>query len=445
MKISNYTFFVEYESNSYLYNTLSNSLVQIDKETYQLLQNYKNKHTSINKEEFESELYQLLVNKRFICETDKDELLLYRSMVQPIREQRKFMHLTIAPTTDCCFKCFYCFEHNKRRGYMSSSVMDSIIKYISKQPELERLALTWFGGEPLMAQKEMREFYRKLRTIFTGTIESNIITTGYHICPETIEMFQELGITSIQITLDGHQDSHNKIKFIDECSNVFSKTINNVRLLTTMLPDIHVVFRVNITKENANEYVSLFWYIHNEFKGRNISISPAMVKNRQLLEERIATTKDVYFTNKEFSHYIVDLFLKHKIHSPFLRYPDDQMCECAIRDRMAIAFDPEGYAYKCWEKIGDSKYSIGKIDVEGNLVDVNVRELNRELYGADPFHSSSCSKCKILPICHGGCPIERIQNEYEGYCNETCAFQKYAMEDYIKAHLMLKDIGCNNH
>ena len=109
MKISNYTFFVEYESNSYLYNTLSNSLVQIDKETYQLLQNYKNKHTSINKEEFESELYQLLVNKRFICETDKDELLLYRSMVQPIREQRKFMHLTIAPTTDCCFKCFYCF------------------------------------------------------------------------------------------------------------------------------------------------------------------------------------------------------------------------------------------------------------------------------------------------------------------------------------------------
>ena len=123
MKISNYTFFVEYESKSYLYNTLSNSLVQIDKDT------------SINKEEFESELYQLLVNKRFICETDKDELLLYRSMVQPIREQRKFMHLTIAPTTDCCFKCFYCFEHNKRRGYMSSSVMDSIIKYISKMYE----------------------------------------------------------------------------------------------------------------------------------------------------------------------------------------------------------------------------------------------------------------------------------------------------------------------
>ena len=76
---------------------------------------------------------------------------------------------------------------------MSSSVMDSIIKYISKQPELERLALTWFGGEPLMAQKEMREFYRKLRTIFTGTIESNIITTGYHICPETMGKVNQLG------------------------------------------------------------------------------------------------------------------------------------------------------------------------------------------------------------------------------------------------------------
>ena len=87
--------------------------------------------------------------------------------------------------------------------------------------------------------------------------------------------------------------------------------------------------------------------------------------------------------------------------------------ECAIRNDMAIAFDPEGYAYKCWEVIGNKEYAIGKLNDDGILTDINQTVLNRQLYGADTFDDPACSKCKYLPICNGGCPIQRIENKFE--------------------------------
>lgn len=128
----------------------------------------------------------------------------------------------------------------------------------------------------------------------------------------------------------------------------------------------------------------------------------------------------------------------------YKRYPDNFFYECAIRNNVAIAFDPEGYAYKCWEVIGNKEYAIGKLDGEGRLTDVNVRVLNRQLYGADPLDDPTCRKCKYLPICGGGCPIQRIENKFEGGRNNCCTYYKGYMEEFLKEHIRRKKMGLDN-
>lgn len=439
MKVSRYTFL--YKSGSdrcYLYNTLSNALMQIDNKAFEHILSANG--GEILKQELDDELWTELAKRKFITENDKDDYLLYKSMIMPLRAQTNFMHLTIAPTMECNFKCFYCFETEKQKGKMSEETMDSIVKYVMSAPNLSRIYLTWFGGEPLLAVDEMETFHRKLTERYDKSLDSNIITTGYHLDGKAIDVFKKIKISSVQITLDGNKEQHNKVKHIKECQDVFGKVLNNIDNLVKEIPEINVSFRINLTKQNAGEYVSLYRELSERYKNKNVTVSPAFVKNKNG-----NARKEYYFNEEEISKYVLNLWDKKRIYTPWIRYPSDTCNECAIRDTMAMSFDPQGYAYKCWEVIGRRNHAIGKLQNDGTIAHVNRMLLNRQLYGADIFEDPECSKCEYLPICHGGCPIERLQNEYENSHNELCTPYKGHIADFLKIHIELIEAGYINH
>lgn len=305
MKISNYTLLFDIENKEFFtYNTLSNALIEIDEETYSQLRRLQSDKTEFDCSLFDAELYKVLSDNNILTENEKDDFLLYKSIIWRQRQQNNSMHLTIAPTMDCCFKCHYCFERYKAKEHMSETVMNSIVKYVTSFKDLASLKLTWFGGEPLMAPYEIEAFDKKLKKEFSKTITSNIITTGFHINTEIIKILKNAGITSAQITLDGKKETHNKIKFVNDCDDVFEKFMRNVELLNDTAPDIEVVFRVNLTKENAGEYVDLYNYLMSRFKGRkNIAASPAFVMDRGASNLQ-SVDKSIFFNHKERSEYI---------------------------------------------------------------------------------------------------------------------------------------------
>lgn len=442
MKISKYTFFFDTENSEYyIYSTLSNALVEIDEDSYQYLLKAKKSKLDIAESEVGDELYDILVLKKFITENDFDSFLFYKSILTQQRANQSHMHLTIAPTMDCCFRCHYCFEEYKEKNYMSEEVMDSIIKYLNSLPSKPKLKLTWFGGEPLMALTQMEQFYKKLVINYKKPTISDIITTGYHIDENAIRIMNDLDIKQIQITLDGLRDTHNNIKAIDG-TDVFNTVLDNIELLFRT-SDIHVVFRINLTKQNAHEYVELYNYLLDRFKHfKNKGIAPGFVMDRN--GEISKDNKTLLFTPNSVSKFVLDLHNKHQIHTPFLRYPSRFFIECAIKNVMSMSFDPDGYAYKCWEIIGNKKYAIGNLNEDGKLEKINQTMYNRHLYGADPLEDPICSKCKYLPVCNGGCPIQRIENAFEGGKNNCCTFYKGKIEEFLKIHLKLKEKGIAN-
>lgn len=232
MKVSKYTFLFDNDNvEFYIYSTLSNSLVEIDEDSYHLLLDARKNKSDINKSDFDDEVYDILLQKRFIADNDMDGFLYYKSVVMNQRISQSQMHLTMAPTMDCCFRCHYCFEEYKEKNYMSEEVMDSIIKYLNSLPTQPELKLTWFGGEPLMAPSQIEQFYEKLVTQYQKPASCNIITTGYHINEHVIEIMKKTGVSQLQITLDGLRETHNKIKFLPDCSDVFGKVLDNIELV----------------------------------------------------------------------------------------------------------------------------------------------------------------------------------------------------------------------
>lgn len=437
MRISKYTFLFTNQDSYYVYNSLSNALLEIDSELYTKLEYLKKTKAQITEQE-DKEVVETLLQNNIITESDTDDLLVYKSIIQQQRSEQTFMHLTLAPTMDCCFKCHYCFEKYKSKKHMTPEIMESIIEYVNNQKSLNGIHLTWFGGEPLLAIKEIDEFYTNYSgKLNSKIVQSNIITTGFHLDEESIQLFKKNHINMIQITLDGIKETHNRIKFLKECDDVFSKVIDNIELLNDLAPEIHIAIRVNLTLKNAHEFSELVSFFQHRFNNRkNISITPAFVLDRGTSNSK--KCQSTLFNHKQRSQYILKL-AKEGYNVSQMLYPSRFINECAIRNKVAISFDSEGYAYKCWEVIGNQKYAIGKLDTKGQIINVNNTMLNRQLYGSDPLDDPKCKECNYLPICNGGCPIQRIENEFEGGHNDNCTYYKNYIEDFIKMHLKVKE------
>ena len=392
MKISKYSFVLNIKSDFFVYNTLSNVLIQIDERSFNVLYEKQRNNSCIEKADIEdNELLEELIFRRIVVENDRDEFLVYKAMVNGVRNSKDSMHLTIAPTMDCCFSCEYCFE-KKSVSYMSDNTMNSIIKYVNCLSDIQNLSLTWFGGEPLMASDKMLEFYRRFRPTFKGNFSSNIITTAYHIDKDVIDILKEIEVSSMQITFDGNRENHNRIKYTNNCNDVFTKILHNIDLIVKYAPEIKIIIRVNITKQNMSDYVELYQMFLRKYVGKNIAITPAIVMDRG---DHVDFCTSKLFSKSEFVDFTINLWKEYGIATSWMNYPNHFISECAIRNGNATTVDAEGYIYKCWEVIGNKKRAIGKLE-DGNLVEINQTEMLRNLFGADPLEDKRCSACSYL-------------------------------------------------
>lgn len=431
-KVSRYTFTVENDNKFYLYNSLSNVLLEVDKELFDIITQNKESGKIINA--IAIPITESLYNAKILTRNDEDDFLLYKAIIQGYRSDNRRLLLTFAPTMDCCFNCHYCFEKTKSPSYMSEETMCGITKFLGKFNDAKSVDITWFGGEPLMAVPEMGRLYRKLRRKLKNIpFRSSIITTGFHLNEENIRALQRMKVTNMQITLDGLKDTHNKVKFTEGCDDVFSMVMSNIEKLCNIAPNIFVVIRVNITKTNINEFESLQKLVCTRFNN-HVAIEPAFVINRN----NNSNVENNLISYREQSQCILNFSQSDLVASSSV-FPNTSINECAIRNPYSFSFDSEGYAYKCWEYIGNKKYAIGKVDKKGELNISNVVLLNRQLYGADQLEDAKCRTCPFLPICGGGCPIQRIENKFDNANNVCCTYYKGHLKEFIIEYIRKKE------
>ena len=158
--------------------------------------------------------------------------------------------LTICPTMGCNFDCPYCFEDHFPRK-MSQEVQDDIIGLATRMLDASmatNIHVTWFGGEPLLAPKIIESLSERLMALAEergGEYSASIITNGYLLTQDIVDMLDRCKVSNAQVTIDGLGATHDATRYLRGGGPTFERITGNLR-------NLKIPFNVNI-RHNVHE------------------------------------------------------------------------------------------------------------------------------------------------------------------------------------------------
>jgi uncharacterized protein len=100
-----------------------------------------------------------------------------------------------------------------------------------------------------------------LKVNFLGSATTN----GYLINHQMADQFRETGLINFQITLDGDQATHNKIRFLKRRKESFQTIIDNINLLSEY-EENSIMVRINYTEETLKNINRIAGYFSQKAK-----------------------------------------------------------------------------------------------------------------------------------------------------------------------------------
>lgn len=169
--------------------------------------------------------------------------------------------LTIAPTSDCNFRCIYCYEKGaiapKTMSLETETAIFDFIQLLSSK--ISSLSISWYGGEPLMRFDIIERLSKKIIKLCDENnivYHASIVTNGYLLNEEISKKLKEYRIYHVQITIDGPKEIHDKRRIMANGKGTFDTIINNLILYKEYLPNISL--RINVDKSNFDKIEDLY-------------------------------------------------------------------------------------------------------------------------------------------------------------------------------------------
>ena len=333
--------------------------------------------------------------------------------------------LTICPTMGCNFNCPYCFEDHFA-GKMSGQVQDDVVALAERMLDAagqKDFRVTWFGGEPLLAVDVIESLSARLMALAEergGAYESSIITNGYLLTQETVDMLERCKVVSAQITIDGLGATHDATRRLANGGPTFERITANLR-------DLKIPFKVsvrhNVHEGNRGEIDDLRAFVEElaEESGNDIDYYPAPVSGSETADERGEQVSLLCETDAS----------EVGIRQEAGRFRVGRGHFCGAHSVWSVGIDEKGNLQKCWEAVDKPQISFGTAhdwDPANPLATAsNPDNLTMYLNTACPVPDDECRECVWLPMCVGGCPHKRL------FGKRSCVAFKDSPEKYVLA------------
>ncbi|MDE5791373.1 MAG: radical SAM protein [Muribaculaceae bacterium] len=408
LMVSPYTLLFEENSNFYIFNTESLFFSKINEETYIAIEerNFK----SITKD-----TKQILIEKRVLIPNVEKDLCYHHLLTRHLNNAYTddTMVLIIAPTTACNFACPYCFEPKANPKMITPEVENKIIEYVNKQENIKKISLTWYGGEPLLAIDAIQRIYNRVLSETDKLIVNHeIISNTFLVNDDIINVFRDIKIEKIQVSLDGDKEYHDQTRFLKSTHSPTFHTIQkNIEKMAKTLPELNISIRVNINKSNWKDFVTLYHRYHGKDWHKNIGLYPGIIREDSTDG---CTLKHRCFKISE----LLDLYLKLANNGVNVNlFPTTRFKGCMLQRSNAFIVGPEGELYKCWDDVSDPKKVVGSIMDNKRR---NYQLLMKYMHECNPIREE-CRGCIAFPICDGGCGRQQYRNKYENGEFQLCS------------------------
>lgn len=420
------------ENGVLLYNTFTTSLVELSYDLYQSI---------FLKNDFSCLETSTLYNMGFLIDDTYDEIKAMENIRRNVikSSSERIANIIIAPTLECNAHCFYCFENGYRKGKMSLDTADALIDFLEKRWNGEKLGITWFGGEPLLAS-DIIDYVSKGLTEKNIVYECKITTNGSlfdeQLAQKAIELWH---VKKVQITIDAVGDKYNRIKNYDkQYKDAFSLVMQNIQSALSMGIDLKV--RINFDPSKQDEALEIMNYLLQRFdNATRLKIYFAPIDASDNLVRNISDDFDEYDEHPYIS--LIKFGRKHHLYRGFPDMEDDNSADheydihgllkklkiypspinCYATCPNVFSIAPNGDIYKCHRALGRKEYASGNIKT-------GIEENNAYHFFCNTnLTYDECNTCPILPICQGGCKINA--QFYSG--KEACAPSKAIIKDLI--------------
>ncbi|MET0406323.1 MAG: radical SAM protein, partial [Cystobacter sp.] len=359
---------------------------------------------------------------------EEESLFARLSARQHLATLRNAPNYIVMPTYECNLRCPYCFQDHMRTDaryshllrVMDRGMVDRILAGMRTLETAHGLAadaditrnLTFFGGEPLLARSRpiIQHFMEQLRA--RGKVRFTAVTNATEL-DAYADLLGPQGITSIQVTLDGIPQEHDRRRIYPDGSGSFERIARNISL--ALERGALVSTRMNIDRDNIEQLPALakVFEEHGWTREARFSsyVAPIHAGNDKVVAKTTFTTWQLNQAMEELrqrhpsvsSIGLMDDSLQQRARQLFDRKVEStgfSTAFCGAHSTMYV-FDAFADIYACWERTGDARQRIGHITPAGEVM---MSRLHLHAWrGRNVVSNPVCRKCRYATSCGGGC------------------------------------------
>ena len=434
MKPSKFNIVQPYGDNVLIYNTFSTSMVEIEPQLYTNI--FENGEIRYKKE------IEQLTSMGFLVDDSLNELAEQKQLRDTVVSTSGdiISNIIIAPTLACNAHCFYCFENGYRKGIMTPDTAYAVVRFLKKHWNGDKIGITWFGGEPLMAADVIEIMIDELNKEGIP-FASKITTNGSLLTNEMIKRIQKKwNVDKIQITVDALGAEYNAIKNYTGIDDAFSVVMKNIG--QCLKAGLTIRIRINFDPDKMDTAIKTMEYLNIVFgDSPNIKVYFAPIDEDDYVVRNITDS----FSEQDEHPYIklIKYGRQHGLYRGFPDMEDDkytqafdshgllkklkiypQPINCYATCQNVFSIDCNGNLYKCHRGLGRDEYASGNVFTGVEKNDIYNFFCDTEVV------MNECKDCAILPICQGGCKINARLYKGKGCCAPSKAIINQLVQLY---------------
>lgn len=390
------------ESSVLIYNSYSDSFFVVKKELKTIFFDVQRVKNSFPK------LYRYFVRAGVYVSNNTDELYNLKERYKRIAYNESNFFLMINPTLDCNFNCWYCYENHMEKSEMDKTNLAKVEKLINNilDTNISSFTLSFFGGEPFLKYQQvvlpLIKYASEQCSLKNIYFNISFTSNGSLITKKRILEMRNMGPLAVQITLDGDKETHNKTRFFSNKKGSYDIITRNIHNLISN--GCHVRLRINYTQSTVNtikDIISDFSSVTDDMK-ENILIDFHRVWQDKNSMDIIPEIRELAndFRNNGFKVLYNSL---------------NEITNCCYADKKNTAIiNFNGDVYKCSAKDFIKVNRDGFLNEEGQIIWNESPQYRLSL----KLDNKPCQRCRIAPLCGGGCTSFIINRKKEGqdYC-----------------------------
>jgi uncharacterized protein len=399
MKLSRYNIIrMASDNRVWVWNTLKGSKTFINSSLYDAL--------IANTAPPESPPMKRLASAGIVVDDSIDEMALLKFKYNRSRYSNKTLSIYLLLSYACNMRCKYCFQ----KGFIHSedhctnisdehivNTINFIQNYIDRY-DTDKLQITFYGGEPLLQIKEIKQFKSlldELANINGVAIEYDMFTNGYHLLEHVPYLVDEK--IGAYVTIDGNPEKHNERRPLLDGNKSFNAILNGC-IKYSHLGQL----RINVVcdSDNASSLEHLPPLLQKLSRNTHIYLSPAISANAP--NEFLDSNKMESSERAGLSTVINNLTSMGFVATAFI---EGQICPALFPHRFLI--DLLGDMYKCNACAGHKKdFYIGNYK---NMSWNKLESANYDIISENAWQNNpQCIECALLPTCYGGCMAQNL-------------------------------------